>query len=192
MGTVIGTPHYMSPEQCQGEEADARSDIYSLGIVLYELLTGVAPFIAKTPTGIAIKHVTERPRPPRELNPNISLLVEKVILRALEKDPNARPQTALDLEADKQKVRESSETEILPPSGSQRQVGVPPPSYDTVLTPQSETDQLTPSSTDRLSSKPTSERILSNLQFNRPANRPLGSRSRRLPRRWRKSQPLIL
>jgi len=96
-GTIIGTPHYMSPEQCQGEEADSRSDIYSIGVVLYELLTGVAPFVAKTPTGIAIKHVTEQPRPLREINPNISQAVEKVVLRALEKNPNSRPQTALEL-----------------------------------------------------------------------------------------------
>ena len=100
MGTVIGTPHYMSPEQCRGEEADARSDIYSLGIVLYELLTGVAPFVGKTPTGIAIKHVTEQPRPPRELNRGITPSVERVVLRALEKHPDARHQTALDLARD--------------------------------------------------------------------------------------------
>src|SRR5262247_499377 len=97
VGAVIGTPHYMAPEQCQGEEADSRSDIYSLGVVLYELLTGVAPFLAKTPTGVAIKHVTEKPRPPREINPSIPEAVERVILHALEKDPNTRPQTALEL-----------------------------------------------------------------------------------------------
>lgn len=97
VGSVIGTPHYMAPEQCQGEEADARSDIYSLGVVIYELLTGVAPFLAKTPTGVAIKHVTEKPRPLREINPSVPELVERVVLHALEKDPNARPQTALEL-----------------------------------------------------------------------------------------------
>src|SRR5215475_9527415 len=97
VGSVIGTPHYMSPEQCQGEEADSRSDIYSLGVVLYELLTGVAPFLAKTPTGVAIKHVTEKPRPLREINPSVPEAVDRVVLHALEKDPNARPQTALEL-----------------------------------------------------------------------------------------------
>src|SRR5215813_12470402 len=97
VGSVIGTPHYMAPEQCQGEEADSRSDIYSLGVVLYELLTGVAPFLAKTPTGVAIKHVTEKPRPLGEINPSVPEAVDRVVLHALEKDPNARPQTALEL-----------------------------------------------------------------------------------------------
>jgi serine/threonine protein kinase/formylglycine-generating enzyme required for sulfatase activity len=97
IGTVIGTPNYMSPEQCQGEEADARSDIYSLGVVMYEMLTGVMPFIAKTPTGVAIKHVTEKPRSLRELQPALPAEVEAVVLHALEKLPEARPQSMLEL-----------------------------------------------------------------------------------------------
>jgi serine/threonine protein kinase/formylglycine-generating enzyme required for sulfatase activity len=97
VGTVIGTPNYMSPEQCQGEEADARSDLYSLGVVMYEMLTGVMPFIAKTPTGVAIKHVTEKPRPLRELQPDLPVEVEAGVLRALEKAPDARPQSMLEL-----------------------------------------------------------------------------------------------
>jgi serine/threonine protein kinase/formylglycine-generating enzyme required for sulfatase activity len=97
VGTVIGTPSYMSPEQCQGEEADARSDIYSLGVVMYEILTGVMPFIAKTPTGVAIKHATEKPRPLRDLQPELPAEIEAVVLHALEKAPDARPQTMLEL-----------------------------------------------------------------------------------------------
>jgi serine/threonine-protein kinase len=97
VGTVIGTPYYMSPEQCQGEPADARSDIYSMGVVLYEMLTGVIPFSAKTPTAVAIKHVTEAPKPLSELRPDLALAVERVVLRALAKEPDARQQSALEL-----------------------------------------------------------------------------------------------
>ncbi|HEX5085332.1 MAG TPA: protein kinase [Blastocatellia bacterium] len=93
-GAVVGTPHYMSPEYCLGEELDGRSDIYSLGIVLFEMLTGVVPFDSPTPTAIVIKHVNDPPPPPRMLNPNISPAVESVALRALEKQRDARPQTA--------------------------------------------------------------------------------------------------
>ncbi|HEV2665546.1 MAG TPA: serine/threonine-protein kinase, partial [Blastocatellia bacterium] len=93
-GVVVGTPHYMSPEHCLGEELDGRSDIYSLGIVLFEMLTGVVPFDSPTTTAIVIKHVNNPPLPPRILNPNISPAVESVVLRALEKRRDARPQTA--------------------------------------------------------------------------------------------------
>jgi serine/threonine protein kinase len=93
-GAIVGTPDYMSPEHCLGEELDGRSDIYSLGIVLFEMLTGVVPFDSPTPTAIVIKHVNDPPPPPRTLNPNISPAVESVALRALEKRREARPQTA--------------------------------------------------------------------------------------------------
>jgi serine/threonine protein kinase len=93
-GAVVGTPHYMSPEHCLGEELDGRSDIYSLGVVLFEMLTGVVPFDSPTTTAIVIKHVNDPPPPPRALNPKISPAVESVVLRALEKRRDARPQTA--------------------------------------------------------------------------------------------------
>jgi serine/threonine protein kinase len=93
-GAVAGTPHYMSPEQCLGEELDGRSDIYSLGIVLFEMLTGVVPFDSPTTTAIVVKHVNDPPPPPRTLNPKISPAVESVALRALEKRRDSRPQTA--------------------------------------------------------------------------------------------------
>src|SRR5215510_3554778 len=93
-GAVVGTRHYMSPEHCLGEELDGRSDIYSLGIVLFEMLTGVVPFDSPTLTAIVVKHVNDPPPPPRTLNPRISPAVESVALRALEKRRDARPQTA--------------------------------------------------------------------------------------------------
>jgi hypothetical protein len=93
-GAVVGTPHYMSPEHCLGEDLDGRSDVYSLGVVLFEMLTGVVPFDSPTLTAIVVKHVNDPPPPPRNLNPRISPAVESVVLRALEKRRDARPQTA--------------------------------------------------------------------------------------------------
>jgi len=96
-GGTMGTLHYMSPEHCLGEKLDGRADIYSLGVVLFEMLTGVVPFDSHTPTAIAIKQVNQPAPVPHTINPNVSPAVEAVILRALEKDRHARPQTAGDL-----------------------------------------------------------------------------------------------
>jgi len=87
-----GTPAYMSPEQCLGQELDHRTDIYSLGIVVYELLTGLNPFRGThdTSDSIRYKHIHEAPPPPRELNPALTAGVEMVLLRAIEKDPDRR------------------------------------------------------------------------------------------------------
>jgi serine/threonine protein kinase len=93
-GSIVGTPHYMSPEQCMGEEVDGRSDIYSLGIILYEMLTGTVPFDSTTPTAIAIQQVNKVPPSLRELNPSVSPQVEAVVMHALMKWPKERPQTA--------------------------------------------------------------------------------------------------
>jgi serine/threonine-protein kinase len=93
-GSVMGTPHYMSPEQCLGEEMDCRSDIYSLGCVLYEMLCGVVPFNAPISTAVVVQHVTQPPPPLHEKNRAITPEVERVVLRALEKRPEARPASA--------------------------------------------------------------------------------------------------
>jgi len=93
-GSVMGTPHYMSPEQCLGEELDGRSDVYSLGIVLYEMLCGAVPFRSPVSTAVVIQHVNQPPPSLREMNIGISPAVETVVMHALEKRREARPQTA--------------------------------------------------------------------------------------------------
>jgi beta-lactam-binding protein with PASTA domain/tRNA A-37 threonylcarbamoyl transferase component Bud32 len=86
-GSVLGTAQYLSPEQAQGLPVTAGSDIYSVGVMLYEALTGRVPFDADSPVTVALKQVSERPRPPSELNPAVSRALDGVVLRALAKDP---------------------------------------------------------------------------------------------------------
>ena len=96
-GVGVGTPAYMSPEQGQGIKVDHRSDIYSLGVVLYEMVTGHVPYEAETPMGVVLKHISDPLPLPRKLAPNVPEGVEKVILRALAKDPAHRFQTACEM-----------------------------------------------------------------------------------------------
>jgi serine/threonine protein kinase/Tfp pilus assembly protein PilF len=93
-GVMIGTPEYMSPEQAEVKEVDQRSDIYSLGVILYEMVTGRVPFEGETPLGIAMKHKSEMPKDPREFNTQIPEDLSRVILRCLEKDKEKRYQSA--------------------------------------------------------------------------------------------------
>lgn len=93
-GTTIGSVHYFSPEQAKGGYTDAKSDIYSLGVVMYEMLTGKVPFDADTSVSVALKHMQEDPVPPMEINPNIPKAVNDIILKAMQKEPMARYQTA--------------------------------------------------------------------------------------------------
>ncbi len=88
--STIGTAHYLSPEQARGGYTDERTDIYSLGIVLYEMLTGKLPFNDESPVAIAIKHIQEKPKRPTELNPEIPLSVEQIVLKAIDKEQGAR------------------------------------------------------------------------------------------------------
>jgi serine/threonine protein kinase/tetratricopeptide (TPR) repeat protein len=90
---VSGTPKYMSPEQARGEKLDLRTDIYNLGLILYEMVTGRAAFEAESPAGYAEKHCREKPVPPTRLNPSVPVRLEQVILKCLEKDRQKRYQT---------------------------------------------------------------------------------------------------
>ncbi len=94
VGVMIGTPRYMSPEQCNGVELTPAADVYSLGVILYEMLTGMVPFSGTTPLSIAMKHASDLPRPPREIVASIPIGLEQVVLQALEKLPEDRPADA--------------------------------------------------------------------------------------------------
>jgi len=94
---LSGTVAYASPEQCQSRAMDGRSDIYSLGVVLYEMITGERPFTGRTPTEIALKQIQAEPTPPRQLNPDISASLERTVLRMLAKNPDERPQNIEEL-----------------------------------------------------------------------------------------------
>jgi putative nucleotidyltransferase with HDIG domain len=98
MGTVLGTPAYMSPEQCRGQaELDHRSDIYSLGIMLYEMATGTVPFRRDSPAEVLLAHVQDKPAPPIDINPKLSKHMNDAIVRALDKDPALRFATMREL-----------------------------------------------------------------------------------------------
>lgn len=99
-GSFIGTPHYASPEQGLGRDLDGRSDLYSLGVVLYEMVTGRQPFVRDTPMAVVFAHIQEPLPPPRALNPAISPALEQVLVRALAKDRNQRYSTAAALTAE--------------------------------------------------------------------------------------------
>src|ERR687884_1086775 len=142
-GSIIGTAQYLSPEQAQGAPVTPSSDLYSVGIVLYELLTGTVPFAGETPVELAMKHLSKTPDPPSRIRPEVPRDLDFVVMRALGKNPSERYQSADEMDADLARVARgvsvSPETEeaataiiarpitaatiVKPP------VGPPPPVY---------------------------------------------------------------
>jgi TolB-like protein/tetratricopeptide (TPR) repeat protein len=115
-GVMIGTPEYMSPEQVEGKEVDQRSDIYSLGVILYEMVTGRIPFEGDTPLSIAVKHKTEAPQEPRELNTQIPEDLNRVILKCMEKHKEKRYQSAGEVRSELENIEKGipSTERIIP------------------------------------------------------------------------------
>ena len=129
---VIGTAQYLSPEQARGETVDARSDIYSAGCLMYELLVGRPPFIGESPVSVAYQHVREAPVPPSQLDPVITPDIDAVTLKALAKDPADRYQSAREMKADITRMLSGQQATAVVPrvaeDGSPTQVvPVPPP-----------------------------------------------------------------
>ncbi|MDP9330165.1 MAG: Stk1 family PASTA domain-containing Ser/Thr kinase [Actinomycetota bacterium] len=118
---VLGTAAYLSPEQAQGHPVDARTDIYSLGTVLYEMLTGRPPFTGESPVAIAYKQVNEPPVPPSILNGEVSPAMDAVVMRALSKNPANRYQTAKEFGEDLDRVSKGQDVQATPlmPAGSE-------------------------------------------------------------------------
>ncbi len=112
-GTTIGSVHYFSPEHARGGYTDAKSDLYSLGVVMYEMMTGKVPFDADTPVSVALKHMQEEPEEPIEVNPNIPTAVNKIIMKAMQKDTTLRYQSATEMLVDLRKSLKDPEGDFV-------------------------------------------------------------------------------
>jgi serine/threonine-protein kinase len=138
VGVMIGTPRYMSPEQCSGLPLTPAADVYSLGVIFYEMLTGSVPFSGSSPLAIALKHSTDLPRPPREIVMSIPVDLEWLVLRALEKRPEDRPANAAEFRselfaiAERLGLEHAAITEV-PDIEALRGVGVESPSGRLVI-----------------------------------------------------------
>jgi beta-lactam-binding protein with PASTA domain/predicted Ser/Thr protein kinase len=143
-GSILGTAHYFSPEQAQGHSVEAASDLYSLGVVMFEMATGQLPFDGENPVGIAMKHVNEAPPAPRSINPDIPDNLEAVILRSLGKRPVDRYLTAQAFLEDLRKVQEGEPvvapngfneevTRVMTPAAMAAAVGTPGPAQSTQI-----------------------------------------------------------
>jgi tRNA A-37 threonylcarbamoyl transferase component Bud32 len=135
-GTVLGTAAYLSPEQARGDSVDARSDIYSLGCVLFEMVAGRPPFTGDSPVSLAFRHVNEDPQPPSVYRPGVPPQLEAVIMRALEKDPDRRYRSAEELRRALAATR-SGATATVP-------IGAAAGEGDTAVMPAEGTEGITP------------------------------------------------
>ena len=116
--TVLGTAAYLSPEQAQGKQVDARSDLYSTGVVLFELLTRRTPFVGDAPVAVAFAHVNEAPTAPSALDPSVPAALDPLVLKALAKDPANRYQSAVEFRADVERaIAGVPMTQVLPAAG---------------------------------------------------------------------------
>ncbi|OJY30828.1 MAG: hypothetical protein BGO98_29110 [Myxococcales bacterium 68-20] len=154
-GVLVGTPEYMSPEQARGEKLDSRSDLYSMGIILYQLLTGRTPFLAETPLAVVLKQISATPEPPRTIYPGVHVGLEAVCMRALAKAKEERFQTARDMRAALKAAIEGgsnavSDTDAVLPGSSPREAEsktLPNPAVHTGASqalPSNGTSQATP------------------------------------------------
>ena len=139
---VLGTAAYLSPEQAQGQSVDARSDLYSLGVVLYEMLAGRPPFTGDSAMAVAYKHVQETPLPPSSLNPDVPPALDAVVMRALAKNPANRYQNAVEFREDLRRVIAGQDVEATPllpaGAGATQVISRPPP---TAVLPPTEPDE---------------------------------------------------
>ncbi len=117
VGTVAGTPAYMSPEQASGGKVDARSDIFSFGAVLYEIVTGRRPFGGGSTAEMLASLLKEQPKPPSEVVPDVPKELERIILRCLRKEPARRFQNMLDVKVELEEIKEESDSQALAPTG---------------------------------------------------------------------------
>jgi beta-lactam-binding protein with PASTA domain/predicted Ser/Thr protein kinase len=129
---VIGTAQYLSPEQARGEGVDARSDVYSMGCMLYELVTGAPPFTGDSPVSVAYQHVREDPRLPSSINPAIPAELDAIVLKAMSKNPANRYQSAADMRNDLLRALAGQRVEATPVMGDAEKtaiIGAPPGGY---------------------------------------------------------------
>ncbi|MCA9537861.1 MAG: protein kinase [Myxococcales bacterium] len=132
-GMTLGTPQYMSPEQARADTIDARSDIYQVGLVLYETLVGTPAFSDPNPVTLMGKHLTERPRPIRDRRPDVSIEMERLVLRCLEKSPSARFQNARELQAALDELASTGTTGGMSPVRTRMPPSSTDPEAETVM-----------------------------------------------------------